>query len=157
MAPDGSSNTAAVTGAAGHVGGALVRELLARGYRVRAMVSRDRRALKGLELDEVQGDITDPDSLDRLFDRDQVVYHLAALISLDGDANPRLHEINVEGTRNVVQACLRRGEDRRAGDQLQQSHRRAALREGGRQALQLRHRRVGAGSTGLRGLQWIPG
>ncbi len=109
MAPDGSSNTAAVTGAAGHVGGALVRELLARGYRVRAMVSRDRRALKGLELDEVQGDITDPDSLDRLFDRDQVVYHLAALISLDGDANPRLHEINVEGTRNVVQACLRRG------------------------------------------------
>ena len=100
---------ALVTGAAGHVGGALVRALLADGYGVTAMVSRDRRALEGLDLDEVRGDVTDPDSLDRLLERDQVVYHLAAHISLNGDDRGRLHRINVEGTRNVVEACLRRG------------------------------------------------
>lgn len=56
-----------VTGPAGHVGANLVRALLAEGQQVRALVHRDRRALEGLGVDRVQGDVRDLDSLHRVF------------------------------------------------------------------------------------------
>ncbi len=52
-----------VTGASGLVGSNLVRLLLDRGHRVRALVHRDRRMLEGLDLDVVQGDVRAPASL----------------------------------------------------------------------------------------------
>ena len=62
-----------VTGAAGHVGGNLVRALLARdrpvrGRSVRALVHRDRRALEGLDVETVAGDVRYLASLLRAFE-----------------------------------------------------------------------------------------
>ena len=98
-----------VTGAAGLVGGNLVRALLARGRPVRAFVHRDRRALEGLGVETVEGDVREPDSLRRAFDGADVVYHAAATISLSMGEWPLLESVNVVGTRNVAEACLHCG------------------------------------------------
>jgi dihydroflavonol-4-reductase len=98
-----------VTGAAGHVGANLVPALLARGRPVRVLAHKDRRAFQGLGVEVVPGDIRDLDSLLEAFKDAEVVYHLAAYISLSRDEWPLLEAINVGGTRNVVEACRRCG------------------------------------------------
>ena len=100
---------AAVTGASGHVGANLIRVLLARGDSVRALVHRDRRALSGLPIETAMGDVRDPASLEQAFAGAEVVYHAAGYISLVSGEWSRLHAVNVVGTRNVVEACLRCG------------------------------------------------
>ena len=101
--------TVVVTGAAGHLGACLVRALGARGHEVRALVHRDRRALDGLDVQVVQGDVADGDSLERAFAGADIVYHTAAYISISMHEQQKLHEVNVLGTRNVVEACLHCG------------------------------------------------
>lgn len=100
-----------VTGAAGHLGANLVRELLGRGEKVRALVHRDLRGVDGLELELVRGDLLDRRSLLEAFDGADVVYHLAAQVEQVGADDRWSRAINVVGTRNVVSACL----DRRVG------------------------------------------
>lgn len=100
----------AVTGAAGHVGGNLVRELLDQGRRVRALIYQDRRALAGLDLEAVvQADVLDPHALKEALIGVDVVYHLAGVISITGDPGGRMRQVNVVGTRNVLEACMVRG------------------------------------------------
>jgi dihydroflavonol-4-reductase len=97
-----------VTGAAGHVGGNLVRALLAEGRRVRVVVRDDTRAIEGLDVERVRGDVLDIGSLKAAFDGAEVVYHLAVIISITGDQGGRVRRTNVEGPRNVAAACLDR-------------------------------------------------
>ena len=99
----------AVTGASGLLGGNLVRMLLAKGYRVRALVHQDARAISGLDLETIPADLADPASLRRAFEGVDVVYHLASLITLRSDNWEEVFRVNVLGTRNVVEACLRCG------------------------------------------------
>ena len=98
-----------VTGAAGHLGGNLVRALLADGRAVRALVHHDRRALDGLEVEIAHGDVTDRASLVAAFAGVEVVYHAAALVSIQDGQWQALRAVNVGGTRNVVQAALQCG------------------------------------------------
>lgn len=98
-----------VTGASGLLGANLVRALLAEGRAVRALVHRDRRALEGLPVEIVPGDVRDPASLRRAFAGAEMVYHLAASISLEMGNWAELEAVNVQGTRNVVAACLNCG------------------------------------------------
>ncbi|MBE0698624.1 MAG: NAD-dependent epimerase/dehydratase family protein [Anaerolineaceae bacterium] len=100
----------AVTGASGFAGGNLLRALLAENQpcpAIRALVHRGRRAIAGLEVEQVDGDVTILDSLMRAFNGVDVVYHLAGSISLEMNSWPELEAINIIGTRNVVEACLR--------------------------------------------------
>ena len=99
----------AITGASGLVGGNLVRALLAQKRPVRALVHRDRRALDGLEVETISADLTDPVSLERAFEGAQVVYHLASSISIRMDNWDELQHVNVAGTQNVVESCMRCG------------------------------------------------
>jgi dihydroflavonol-4-reductase len=96
----------AVTGASGHVGGNLIRTLLDRGEKVKVLFHKDRRALEGLDVEIVQGDVLNPESLTRLFRDADVVFHAAGFISILMSDWPRLESVNVLGTRNVVEACL---------------------------------------------------
>jgi dihydroflavonol-4-reductase len=95
----------AVTGASGHIGANLVRELLGRGYEVVALVRQSSVALEGLDVTRVAGDILDRQSLCRAFRGASQVYHLAAHISIQSGEREKLERVNVEGTRNVIEAC----------------------------------------------------
>ena len=98
-----------VTGAAGHVGANLVRALLARGQDVRALVHHDHRALDDLDIEIATGDVTEPSSLYSAFAQAETVYHAAAHISISSNDWQRLETVNIHGTRNVIDACLRCG------------------------------------------------
>ena len=96
----------AVTGASGHIGANLVRTLLERGRRVRVLIHRDRRAIEGLDVDIVQGSIHDPQTVADFTKGTDVVYHLAAQISVEGAMGGLVSQTNTEGTRNIVNACI---------------------------------------------------
>lgn len=102
----------AVTGASGHVGVNLTRALIARGRRVRVLSHTSNLGLEGLPVDYCRGDLADIDTLVAAFSGCQVVYHLAAHISLSMKDWRRSAEVNIEGTRNVIEACRRGGVQR---------------------------------------------
>ena len=95
-----------VTGAAGHLGNVLVRELLARGEGVRALIlpGEDTDSLKGLPVERVDGNVLNIDSLRAAMRDVDVVFHLAALVSITEDKAHLLQAVNVDGTRNVIEA-----------------------------------------------------
>jgi len=96
-----------VTGAAGHIGGNLIRSLLKRGDLVRVLIHRDFRAIDGLDVETVEGDVGNPSELENAFDGADVVYHGAGFISLLLKSRGLLQKINIEGVRNVVNTCLK--------------------------------------------------
>lgn len=98
-----------VTGATGHIGNVLVRKLVSRSKRVRAVIPpfEDASCLDGLKVEIVEGDIRQINSLIQAFKGSDVVYHLAGIISILSGKSELLYQVNVEGTRNVVEACLK--------------------------------------------------
>jgi dihydroflavonol-4-reductase len=97
-----------VTGGTGHLGNALLHALAAEGTTdVRVLVRRGRSsaAITDLGLQMVDADIRDYESLVRAFQGADVVYHVAGIVSIAETGLKRLRETNVEGTRNVVNAC----------------------------------------------------
>lgn len=77
-----------------------------------ALVRNDTRIADSFDVDVVPGDILKPETLSGAFKGAHTVYHLAGLFSLEQKAYPALHEVNVLGTRNVVEACLEAGVSR---------------------------------------------
>lgn len=100
---------AVVTGASGHLGANLVRLLLDKGYAVRAVVRDDLRAIAGLSLEPFRADICDVSALRKAFQHADIVFHLAAIVALGRDHSGRVWRTNVDGVRNVVDACARAG------------------------------------------------
>lgn len=104
--------TALVTGATGFLGGHLVRTLVDRGIAVRALY-RDGRALnklKELPIELRQGDVTRPETLAAAMDgKLDYVFHCAASTASWRPYFAEQMRINVEGTRNVVEAALNAG------------------------------------------------
>lgn len=103
--------TVLVTGGTGVVGAPVVRRLMEAGREVRGLARSRASAelLAGMGADPVRGDITDPDSLAAAVAGCEVVYHIAGLVSFCPRKPERLHEVNVEGTRNLVRAARRAG------------------------------------------------
>jgi dihydroflavonol-4-reductase len=104
--------TVVVTGAAGHIGANLVRELIARGSRVRVVVHNRTAAIEGLDVEKVQADILDGEQVQRAVAGAETVFHLAGRISIDGGKRGAVLSVNVNGTSNVVRACLDHGVSR---------------------------------------------
>lgn len=94
----------AVTGANGHLGGLLVRHLLDAGHEVRALVYGEVINLDGLDVDIVQVDTTNPDSLRGVLDGVQVLYNLAGRISLRKGDEALVNAVNVGGVANIIDA-----------------------------------------------------
>jgi dihydroflavonol-4-reductase len=102
---------ALVTGATGFVGAAVARALLREQWQVRVLTRRgsDRRNLKGLDVEESEGDLTDPTSLQRAAQDCDGLFHVAADYRLGARDPAQLYRTNVEGTRNVLSAAHRSG------------------------------------------------
>lgn len=91
------------------VGSNLARALLASGQPLRGIVHQDRRAVEGLAMELVSADLQDLPALCRAFQGVDVVYHLAGMISLALEDEPRMQQVNVSGVRNVLEACRAAG------------------------------------------------
>ena len=103
-----------VTGGTGFIGANVVRALLARGLKVRALVrpGADLRNLEGLDIELAQGDVRDASSVRRAMEGCELVFHVAALYSFWVRPRSLIYEVNVDGTRNVLQAALELGAER---------------------------------------------
>lgn len=102
-----------VTGGAGFIGSHVVRALLDRypGVRVRVMhLANDNLInLKGLDVELVIGDVTRPDQLDKAVAGCDAVFHLAAVYALWLPDMSVMQRVNVDGSRNLFEACGRAG------------------------------------------------
>ncbi|MBI5933007.1 MAG: NAD-dependent epimerase/dehydratase family protein [Chloroflexi bacterium] len=100
-----------VTGATGHIGNVLVRKLLGRGEKVRALIpaGESRDPLKGLDVEAMQGDVLDLDSVFASLRGVRGIFHLAGVISIMPGPNPFVRKVNVDGTKNILKAAKEAG------------------------------------------------
>jgi len=100
-----------ITGATGHIGNVLVRELVTRGQVVRALTlpDDDRRPLAGLDAEIVHGNVTDLASLESAFAGADTVFHLAGIVTIMPGMAEVLERVNVGGMHNIVTACRATG------------------------------------------------
>ena len=103
-----------VTGATGFVGAAVARALLTDGWQVRALAraGSDRRNFAGLALETVTGDLRDRQSLLKGLAGCDTLFHVAADYRLWAPDPADLYAINVEGTRNILEAAAQAGVER---------------------------------------------
>ena len=100
-----------VTGGTGFLGSYILQELITQGYHVRALFRKKERPfwIDPAVLEKVEwfsGDILDIVSLEEAMEGIDNVIHAAAMVSFDPAEKKALYKINVEGTANVVNACL---------------------------------------------------
>ena len=104
-----------VTGATGHLGNTVAHRLARAGGQVRALVLPGEEHAPQLPggVEAVAGDVRSPASLEALFagaeGRDVTVIHCAGIVSIASRFDQNVYDVNVTGTKNVVDACVRRG------------------------------------------------
>lgn len=94
----------AVTGAAGFVGMSLVNDLVDQGHEVVAIDQKRSEHVRTDNVTWVMGDVLDPASMTRALEGAEVLYHLAAVITL-AQEHDKAWTINTEGVRNVAEAA----------------------------------------------------
>jgi dihydroflavonol-4-reductase len=95
-----------VTGASGFLGWHVAHALAERGHRVRALC-RPASQLRELDVERIEGDLRDPESLRRAVEGCELVFHVAADYRLWSKHPADLYASNVDGTRNVLDAAAR--------------------------------------------------
>ncbi|MCL2707659.1 MAG: NAD-dependent epimerase/dehydratase family protein [Defluviitaleaceae bacterium] len=103
-----------LTGAAGHLGGAVAKILQENGETVYALcLSGEKHVPEGLGLRVFYGDVTDIGSLDKIFERgagaELIVVHCAGIVSISSGFDEKVYDVNVNGTKNVIALCERHG------------------------------------------------
>lgn len=96
----------AITGASGHVGNVLCRELVRSGHSVKALVHDNLDDLEAIGVEIVRGNVLRPADLGSLIEDAEVVFHLAAKIAIDKKGKDIVYTTNVQGTRNILEACI---------------------------------------------------
>ncbi|NLI70758.1 MAG: NAD-dependent epimerase/dehydratase family protein [Firmicutes bacterium] len=102
-----------LTGATGLLGGNILRQLIANGERVRALALPGDPAIRNLpaSTEIVEGDLLDDTALEQFFtttgNTDLIVIHAASIVTVDPRPNGKVHAVNVDGTGNIVDKCLR--------------------------------------------------
>ena len=108
-----------VTGATGFLGSNVCRQLLERGESVRALALPNDRAIKFVppQAEIITGDLCNIESLENFFvipeGMESIVIHCASMVTVNPDYNQKLMYINVGGTKNIIDLCLRHKECRK--------------------------------------------
>jgi dihydroflavonol-4-reductase len=97
-----------VTGASGFIGSHLARALAERGDELRLLARRGSKLdhLADLEFERVTGNVTDRRAVQRAMKGVERVFHVAGSTSMRAADREHVFEVNVTGTRNVVQEAL---------------------------------------------------
>lgn len=101
-----------VTGANGFLGNNVVRKLLEKNVEVRCLVlpEDNGKALEGLNCKIYRGDVTKKETLEEIFNVDSetelYVIHCAAIVYIKSKYNPKVMEVNYNGTKNIVEKVL---------------------------------------------------
>lgn len=101
-----------VTGAGGHIGNVLMKLLYKKGHKDLRIFVQEKENISYIERyaqEVVRGDIRDPFAVSAAVRGCDTVFHLAGLVQISGVRKKQVFDINVGGTRNVVQACLEKG------------------------------------------------
>ncbi len=97
-----------VTGADGLLGNHIVRELLADGYTVKALIypGSQSRTLEGLPIERVDGDVCNVNELRQIMSDCELVIHAAASTKIWPPRAKDIWEINLNGTKNIVDIAI---------------------------------------------------
>jgi dihydroflavonol-4-reductase len=103
-----------LTGGSGFIGSHLVRALAARGDELRLLLRRqaDVGHLADVEFERASGDVTDRRAVRRALDGVDRLFHVAGTTSLREADRERVFEVNVRGTRIVLEEALAAGVER---------------------------------------------
>lgn len=102
-----TKRTVAVTGATGHLGINLIKHLLHRNFKVKALIRKDDPPWLHSELDWIRGDVLNPESLSDLIKDCHYLVHCASAISVGDGNHDLIYRVNVEGTRNLLKCSLK--------------------------------------------------
>lgn len=100
-----------ITGAYGHLGNTIVKSLLDQGENVRCFVMEAdiSKALEGLNVEIVTGDVCNKESINKLFegleDFEKIVIHTAGIVSIASKFDEIVYNVNVLGTQNIIDKC----------------------------------------------------
>jgi dihydroflavonol-4-reductase len=96
-----------ITGGTGHLGSCLIAMLLQKNYRVNALYFNSKPTIIHPNLNWIKGDISKPSTFKELLKNASVLIHAAGIISIgDGDES-QVYNINVTGTENLIDACIK--------------------------------------------------
>ena len=101
-----------MTGGSGHLGANLVRGLLDAGHEVSCLVRKDTRALDGLSVERVGGDLLSVDDMAANMRDCDVVFHAAAFVAVEKSDVKLMEKINVDGVRSMARGALQQGVDK---------------------------------------------
>lgn len=93
-----------ITGGDGFLGSNLVRVLLKRGHKLTVLVQsgRQRDTLRELDVEIIEGDLLNFDSLKNAAQGAEAIFHLAASTSIWPSRNQLVNKINIQGTKNIL-------------------------------------------------------
>ncbi len=99
---------ALVTGGGGFLGTVISRFLMEKGFQVCSLARCNYPVLTKLGVEQVKGDIADPDSIIKAADGCEIIFHVAAKAGIWGSYDD-FYQANVTGTKNVINACKMHG------------------------------------------------
>jgi len=97
----------AVTGGTGHLGHVLIKNLLEKEFRVIALYRKQLPKMQHPNLVWIPGDVTNQTEADLLVQHANAVIHSAAVISIGNEIQDEVYDINVNGTKTILNACQR--------------------------------------------------
>ncbi len=103
-----------LTGGTGFIGSNLAADLTKRGYSVRLFrrPTSSLTAVADLDVEHFHGDLRDAEALRKAVKGCDTVFHVGALVSYWRKQREEMYDINIGGTRNIVEACLEAGVER---------------------------------------------
>lgn len=95
----------AITGGNGHLGNAIILRLIEQGYQIKALAHSNTSFLRNYPVELISGSLDNQTALHKLLEDSDYLIHCAAVISINGDSNGLVNQVNVKGLENLLQVA----------------------------------------------------